>query len=180
MLVAAKCVTNTGGSMISSSVYLHKEFPNRDPQGWLDNVSQTGIWGWSCDYNDYSMPVKIHLYADGTPGAGTFLGEILANSEREAAVGQQCAGITAHGFSTTVAQLPDNARAYLMDGRSHQIYAYAINYPQGNNPQLAGSPKTLAAYPVPTTAQANNESQLASALTALSVALNAIKALIGQ
>jgi hypothetical protein len=101
------------------------------PQGYLDKVDCDKIAGWACDSTDFTKPVQIHIY-DGSK----FVTAVTANQQRSD-VAASCGGTTAHGFSL---DLP----ASLLDGKSHDINAYAIALDgSGQNPKLSGSPKTL-------------------------------------
>ena len=114
------------------------------PKGWLDAVDCNSFRGWTCDPDNYAAAIDVHFYKDGPAGTGTFIGSTTANQPREQAVGAECGGYTNHGFVF-------NTPASVKDGLSHTIYAYAINIPSGPNPQLSGSPKTLAPCTTTTT-----------------------------
>jgi hypothetical protein len=77
----------------------------------------------------------VHFYMDGAAGIGKFIGSTTANLTRETAVGTACGGNSSHGFSFA---MPTIAK----DGKSHTIYAYAINTPTGTNPALTNT-KTI-------------------------------------
>ena len=109
---------------------------NTAPKGYLDAADCNAFAGWTCDADSYSTPLTVHFYADGPAGSGTFIGPTLAGNARETAVGTQCGGNVNHGFSMATP-------ASLKDGKSHSIYAYAINVPSGTNPLLIGNPKTI-------------------------------------
>lgn len=117
--------------------------PSYVPLGWFDMVDAEGTaFGWACDANDFGAALEIHFYAEAPAGVGgTFIGAATANAGREAAVGSNCGGNPYHGF---VFNLPVSQR----DGRSHALYAYAINIgPAAGNPLLSGSPRTYTAGP---------------------------------
>lgn len=108
-----------------------------DPKGWLDRADCNSISGWTCDADNYSQPLNVHLYKDGPADSGTGItGDITANQSRESAVGAECGGNSNHGFSYDT---PNS----LKDGLTHFIYAYGINIGGGNNSLLSGSPKTI-------------------------------------
>jgi hypothetical protein len=111
--------------------------PSYVPIGWFDTIDGEGTaHGWTCDANDYGAALQVHFY-DG----GAFIGAATANSWREQAVADNCGGNPYHGF---VFHLPASVR----DGRSHVVYAYAINIGPGwVNPNLSGSPRTYTAGP---------------------------------
>ena len=106
------------------------------PIGNLDYTGCDAFMGWSCDPSNYSQPVSVHFYADGTAGTGQFLGAASANQPRESAVGGMCGGYSSHGFAFPTP-------ASLKDGRNHTIYAYGINIPSGSNPLLSNTPLSI-------------------------------------
>ena len=127
---------NGGGGGNSSSA----------PSGWLDSVSAGGlVSGWSCDADDYSASIYVHVYADGA-----YVAQALADSYRPdvAAATWACNGTGNHGYTF---QLP----GYLLNGQPHTIQVYGINV-DGNggvvgtgNTELAGSPATATLSPPP-------------------------------
>jgi len=118
--------------------------PPSTPKGFLDSSSCTVSSGWTCDADNYNQTLAVHFYVDGPAGTGTFIGATTASVGRETGVGNACGGNANHGFSFVT---PQN----LKDGRSHSVYAYAINIgPSGNNPLLTGAPKTIQCAPPPT------------------------------
>jgi hypothetical protein len=109
------------------------------PKGFHDGASCSVINGWTCDPNNYNLPLAVHFY-DG-PGFVTMIGATTANITREPAVGAECGGNSAHGFNFA----PPSS---VINGSQHTIYAYPINIdssgnPTGVNPALGGTPKTL-------------------------------------
>ena len=117
---------------------LYAKYPNNSsPFGFFDSADCNAFSGWACDANDYSSPLAVHFYSDGQAGSGgTFLGAATANTTREATVGSLCGGNKSHGFSFATP-------ASLKDGKSHTIYAYAINIPAGSNPLLGNNAKLI-------------------------------------
>ena len=114
---------------------------NQSPIGYFDGANCEKIVGWACDPDDYFKPISIHFYADGKAGGGgKIIGSTIANLTREAAVGSRCGGNNNHGFSFAT---PES----LKDGKSHIIYAYAINTPVGQNPLLGTNGKTINCVP---------------------------------
>jgi hypothetical protein len=120
---------------------------NKTPVGYFDVINSGGIaGGWTCDADGFAQALSVHFYLDGpSGGGGRFIGATTANVGREVGVAGQCGGNANHGFAFA---LPDS----LKDGKTHTLYAYAINIPSGYNPPLSGSPKTfnLPAPPVAT------------------------------
>jgi hypothetical protein len=109
---------------------------NYTPAGKLEGANCTAFTGWACDKNNYSAALEIHFYADGPAGTGTFIGSTVANIQRNSIVAESCGGDKNHGFSFSVP-------ASLKNGRSHKIYAYAINTPAGANPLLNNNYKII-------------------------------------
>ncbi|MFC1679757.1 Ig-like domain-containing protein [Elusimicrobiota bacterium] len=108
----------------------------RRPHGHHDMADHRMIAGWTCDSDDYSQPLKVHIY-DGDPGTSLFLGQVIADVTREEGVGDACGGYRDHGFRF-------DPPASLFDGEDHRIHAYSINIgPKDHNPRLAGSPKVF-------------------------------------
>lgn len=109
---------------------------NQIPKGYLDMTDCNYIGGWACDADNYATALSVHFYADGPAGSGTFVGATTANIAREAGVANACGGYANHGYQIATP-------AALKDGKSHVIYAYAINTPSGTNPLLTNSGKTI-------------------------------------
>ncbi|MFC1679938.1 Ig-like domain-containing protein, partial [Elusimicrobiota bacterium] len=109
----------------------------RRPRGHHDMADYRMIAGWTCDPDDYSRPVTVHIY-DGPAGNGNVpIGPARADVTREQGVGDACGGHRDHGFRF-------DPPASLFDGRDHSIHVYAINIgPKDYNPLLAGSPKVF-------------------------------------
>lgn len=104
---------------------------NSNPIGYHDTADCSLIQGWSCDSDDYSQALQIHVYE-----GSTFLGATTANVPREVGVANSCGGYADHGFAFTT---PDS----LKDGLPHSITTYAINIPAGTNIALTNSPRTI-------------------------------------
>jgi len=87
------------------------------PVGYIDGVTQSGgntisISGWAQDPDD-SRPSYVHLYIDGL--SGTALGSVLANISSN--------DVGAHRFYQTY-----TVPAQYLDGQTHRIVAYGIDY----------------------------------------------------
>lgn len=110
------------------------------PTGSHDYISagNTPItYGWAIDSDTPNAAVTIHFYMDGVyGGGGTFVGSTSAG------VFRGDGGIGNHGFEWNI---PTN----WCDNTTHTLYAFAINTGAGNNPLLAGSPKTFTCGPTP-------------------------------
>lgn len=118
--------------------------PINNPIGFHDDATCQASWGWTCDADDPKQPLEIHMYLDGPAGSGaTGWSGISAGVIREQAVADLCGGNPAHGFSWPI---PDS----LIDGQTHQLYAYAINIgSSGSNQLLSGSPQSITCIPGP-------------------------------
>jgi hypothetical protein len=136
---------------------------NQDPKGTLDAVDCSSFAGWTCDPDNYAQAIDVYFFKDGPYAlGGTLIGSTTANLQREQAVGDQCGGYRNHGF---VFNTPDS----LKDGISHTIYAYAINTPAGNNPQLSGSPKTLSSCVITSSSTTTTSSTTATSTTTIPI-----------
>ena len=107
---------------------------NQLPIGFLDGANCNGFAGWTCDADDYSKPLSVAFYATSQSGVA-YCGSTTANTARTG-LEPYCGNTSNRGF---IYALPDS----LKDGQPHGIYAYAINTPDGTNPQLSGSPKVI-------------------------------------
>jgi len=108
-----------------------------NPTGRVDSVSCDAVSGWTCDRDDFSRALDVHVYADGV-----FLGAARASQTREPAVAAVCGGAAAHGYRF---ELPESLR----DGRARNIVAYAINIGRGTgNVALPGSGR-ITCQPLP-------------------------------
>lgn len=107
------------------------------PIGFHDISNCSVSTGWTCDADNYSQPLAVHFYKEGD----VFIGATTANRTREPAVAANCGGYANHGF---VFQTPWS----VIDGQTHNIYAYAINIGSGTtNPLLRDTPKTINCTP---------------------------------
>lgn len=111
-------------------------FPPHTPIGGLDESSSVlavTMRGWAIDPDVPAQPVRVHIYVDGRPVAGT-----TANTARTDIGLAYPRATAAHGFSWT-GNLP---------GGTHQVCAYAINLGAGGaNPQLGCRSVTLGGPP---------------------------------
>jgi len=110
---------------------------NRMPEGYLDHADCNTIGGWARD-PDTTNTIRVDLYIDGEAGSGTFLGGTYANIYRSDLPFSD----KNHGFNITT---PSS----LKDGKTHTIYAYAIDSEGGTNPLLSDSPKTITCSSAP-------------------------------
>ena len=125
--------------------------PLMNPKGYLDGfqcnagnpASKTAqspvINGWSCDPDDYSEPLEVHIYAGGPAGSGARGWPTTANSARNDIAGE-CGGNANHKFSWP-------ADSSLNNGEPIDLYAYGINIGSGStNSFLDYSNPTASPY----------------------------------
>ena len=113
-----------------------------DPVGNIDSADCYLSTGWTCDADAFNTPLTVKFYADGTSSTGTLIGSVEASGTREQAVANNCGGNANHGFAFDI---PDSVK----DGKTHTIYAYAVNTGGGSNKLLIGSPKTISGCTIP-------------------------------
>ena len=115
------------------------------PKGYHDSSTCTTTTGWTCDPDNYARQLTVHIFRDGPyNGGGSLMGFPTANQSRESAVGTQCGGYQAHGFTYATPTA-------LKDGRAHALYAYAVDTETGNYALLSTSPKTITCLPLKST-----------------------------
>jgi hypothetical protein len=102
---------------------------NHLPIGSLDQATQTSITGWAYDQDAGSNPINVHIYIDGNP-----IANITANESRPDLVSEGVCPNPNHGFTFSTPSLSIG---------EHTVSVYAINQPDGTNPELNGSPKTF-------------------------------------
>ena len=108
---------------------------NHLPIGSLDSADQTQITGWAYDLNAGTNPIDVHIYIDGN-----LIDSATANQSRPDLVSAGVCPDPNHGFSfSTPADLSVG---------NHTVNAYAINQPEGTNPELIGSP-IIFTIPIP-------------------------------
>jgi hypothetical protein len=119
------------------------------PKGYHDGESGTSetcrMFGWTCDPDNWSSKLDVHLYEGATP-----VGYTTANVSNEPAVTAACGGDAGHRFEFNFAE-----SSPIWDGNPHTITAYALGVDgsgntNGNNPELSGTPKTITC-PIDTT-----------------------------
>jgi hypothetical protein len=109
------------------------------PTGNFDAVDCSSARGWSSD-PDYSGAVNVQIYRDGPAGTGTLMAVVPAN--------QNYPGRGNVGWDWAIPSSMKN-------GAAHTLYVYGINVnaggtPQGPNPLLSGSPKSITCTEPPT------------------------------
>ncbi len=102
---------------------------NKSPTGVLDFATPARFSGWAYDPEAGTNPIGVHFYIDGK-----FAGATLANEKRDDLVVAGVAADPFHGFWW----IPP-----LITPGTHTVTAWAINSPQGHNPELRSSPKTM-------------------------------------
>lgn len=108
-----------------------------NPRGFVDATTCDVVAGWTCDPDDLTRPLDVHVYASGVMVAAG-----QANVIREPAVAAARGGHAAHGFRIA---LPESLR----DGQPRNVIAYAINIGRGTgNPALAGG-GAITCQPLP-------------------------------
>jgi hypothetical protein len=109
--------------------------PNADPIGWHEYNVDCGADGWAYDGDVPNDSISVHVYRDGQVGSGgTLIGGYTTDFFRED-VNNALGGISGnHGFQIRFPNSGESAALY--DGNAHNLYIYAINQPNGNNPLL--------------------------------------------
>jgi len=149
-MTTRKWVTYLFGALVIFSLVLGIGPVNRalaaaaPPTGWHDLANRDYTSGWVCDADNYNLPVVIHFYIEG----GVFIGSAIASQYRSDLVSAGvCGGNGYHGFTF---YLPSS----LKDGKTHTIYAYALDINSsggltgGPNPLLGGAPISVF-FPAP-------------------------------
>ena len=119
------------------------------PDVVLDVADCTAAAGWSFD-PDYNGAATIHIYHDGPPGTGTFVGSTTTSGPRsdiQAYAQQYYTGQpdrTNSGWSWTIP-------ASLKDGSPHTLYAYAIDVDSNGATGSLGNPQANHSNVVPAT-----------------------------
>jgi len=110
-----------------------------DPRGSLEAVAATGgpgvvrMSGWAAD-PDTSASIQVHVYVDGVPSRS-----VLADRSRPDVAAARPAWGAAHGFDTSVSQVPPGP---------HEICAYGINASFGRNALLGCRTVTVPTDPI--------------------------------
>ncbi|MEA1896654.1 MAG: beta-galactosidase, partial [Bacteroidota bacterium] len=102
------------------------------PIGYLDSATQATMIGWAYDQNAGSNPIDIHIYIDGN-----FIGSSIANQSRSDIMNAGSGQVQDpnHGFSFST--------PFDLSIGDHIVSVFAINYPEGTNPELIGSPTSF-------------------------------------
>ena len=103
--------------------------PNKAPKGYLDGVACDGFAGWAQDPDVATQPIDVQFFFDG---AGPMT--VHANQTRSDLCG--ALGSCEHAFTPT----PPPA---VLDGKPHEVHAFAIDSKNGSKTELAQSPQTM-------------------------------------
>jgi hypothetical protein len=126
--------------VLAGSIFAGQQFTkNKDvakaaePLGYLESYNEAGtLYGWAADADSPNQAIEVHIYMDGAPGVGTFIGRTITNIDRPDATAYT--GIPGlHGFNF---QVPSK---YYINNQTHTYYAYGINVGAGSNQQLGNS-----------------------------------------
>lgn len=129
------------GTTVDPYAYITQHLTCNDPPiGNLDDADCTSIGGWTQDPTLPDATIAAHIYYNGPAGDPNAISvPITAGVYRD----DLCMSINScsHGYRVpTPLSLLDNA--------PHDVYVYGIDAEgSGNNPLLAGSPKTLTCPP---------------------------------
>ncbi len=144
--IVTKSVTVTVIPVVVPSPITTSNSPIGSFDGEWPSMCQNLI-GWAVDGDDVNSPVMVHLYVDYIAGGGFAYAAVLANNMPRPDASPYIAGLYKsagtidHGWRYVI---PDA----LKDGKTHTIYAYAVNtIGGGDNPLLSGSPKTIKCGP---------------------------------
>jgi hypothetical protein len=111
------------------------------PVGFIDAVTQVSdntikVSGWAEDPDDLNLPIRVHIYIDGT--SGTPLGALTADLARS--------DVGEHGFEQTF-----TVPSTYIDGQPHAIYAFGID--NNGDPTSILNPTTGFAFQMVTSGQ---------------------------
>ncbi len=129
------------GTTIDPYAYITQHLTCNDPPiGNLDDAGCESIWGWTQDPTLPDAAIAAHVYFNGPAGDPNAISvPTTADVYRD----DLCMAINScsHGY-----RVPTPLS--LLDGAPHDVHVYGIDAEgSGNNPELAGSPKTLTCPP---------------------------------
>ncbi|MCR4315418.1 MAG: hypothetical protein NUW37_03605 [Planctomycetes bacterium] len=113
------------------------ESPDPDnalPHGEISFVTSTRISGWAVDQDAGDDPIFVDVFYDGEP-----YGRMLADQEFAVLARHNDISSPFHAF---IADIP----ARYLDGATHTFSAFAVNTPDGTNPELKGSPVEFTSF----------------------------------
>jgi hypothetical protein len=102
---------------------------NEPPIGRFDILNRYTLAGWAWDPDAGEQAISVEVWVDEQPVA-----TVLANSRRQTLLSSRQTPTPNHGF---VMPTP----AELLDGRTHVVRVFALNFPRGPKVELPGSPR---------------------------------------
>lgn len=102
---------------------------NAAPVGRFEICNKAVLAGWTWDADAHNGPNDVEIWIDGT-----LYIQISAGSKRDTLVSSRVTPDPNHGFVLTTPGL-------LLDGKTHTVRIYGLNYPSGVKVELDGSPK---------------------------------------
>jgi thermitase len=103
---------------------------NRQPVGVVDEYSCSKVRGWSYDPDEPGKSIAVHVYINGAVGTPNAEGHDTGETSVNRPDVNSARGISGvHGFDWA---LPDKYR----DGKSHEVFVYAIDSQGGTNPEI--------------------------------------------
>ncbi len=103
---------------------------NRLPTGVVDEYSCSKVRGWAYDPDESGKSIGVHVYVNGPVGTPNVEGHDLGATSINRPDVNSARGITGtHGFDWS---LPGKYR----DGKSHEVFVYAIDSQGGTNPEI--------------------------------------------
>ncbi len=113
-----------------------EDAPTSNSRGYLDAVECSSIEGWAFDDDAGESPVQVLLTFDGPVEQSHALQvTVTADMPRKDLCSEL--GSCNHGFSVPFP-------ASLRDGKSHSVYAYAVDPETGEPQQLVGGPRSVS------------------------------------
>ncbi|MBX3474030.1 MAG: hypothetical protein KF754_06570 [Planctomycetes bacterium] len=102
---------------------------NNPPIGAFDICNKVVIAGWAWDPDAGQGSIDVEIWIDGE-----MFVQVAANSKRDQLKSSKVTPDPYHGWVLTTP-------GKLLDGNTHTVRAYALNYPAGVKVELQGSPK---------------------------------------
>jgi hypothetical protein len=122
--------TGAGNNSYYGNISLTCSQPtNVVPIGNFDGASCSALTGWACDQDVATQSISVDIWQENQanqPGS-SFAARLQANAISSGAVATLCGGGGYHGFNVP---LP----ASLKDGKTHALYAYAVDSKGGGSP----------------------------------------------
>jgi len=103
---------------------------NNPPIGGFDICNKVVLAGWAWDPDAGKGSSDVEIWLDGE-----MFVQIAANSKRDQLMWSKVTPDSFHGWVLTTP-------GKLLDGNTHTVRVFALNYPTGVKVELAGSPKT--------------------------------------